>query len=265
MLRRATNTDLPRLRELFAKANDTPYDLAAVTEEKCLGLGIGGEPEVHVFGDFDGAAVTCGKYLRILAVDRSKRGNGIGTGLLDDAVARGARVAFAEPGNYFTPGALDPSFFLTRGWQQTASTQNLETTSLPSAIPDGVVRATHARREEILTFIEREFGRIWRFEVTPAFERASPPLFLTEANGTITGFAAHDVNNRGLGFFGPTGVAKPMRGRGLGRTLLLASLADLRSMGFTRVVIPWTDAIEFYAKSCRAVVTQRFVTMELRI
>src|SRR5437660_1434810 len=81
------------------------------------------------------------------------------------------------------------------------------------------VRATHARRDEILTFIEREFGRIWRFEVTPAFERASPPLFLTEEEGTITGFAAHDVNNRGLGFFGPTGVAQTMRGRGLGRTL----------------------------------------------
>jgi GNAT superfamily N-acetyltransferase len=262
VLRSATPAELSALRELFAKANDTPYDLAAVTEEKCFGRGIGGEPQVRVFGNFDGAAVTCGKYLRILAVDRSKRGNGIGTALLHDAVARGARIAFAEPGNYFTPGALDPAFFLKRGWRQTASTQNLETTTLPAAIPGGVIRATHARRDEILAFIEREFGRIWRFEVTPAFDRASPPLFVTEEEGTITGFAAHDVNNRGLGFFGPTGVAKPMRGRGLGRRLLLASLADLRSMGFTRVVIPWTDAVNFYAKSCGAVITQRFVTME---
>jgi GNAT superfamily N-acetyltransferase len=264
VLRSATNTDLPALRELFAEANDAPYDLAAVTEEKCFGRGIDGEPEIRVSGDFDGAAVTCGRYLRILAVDRRKRGNGIGSALLDDAVARGARLAFAEPGNYFTPGALDPAFFLKRGWRQTASTQNLETTTLPAAIPGGVLRATHARRDEILAFIEREFGRIWRFEVTPAFDRTVPTLFLTEDAGTITGFAAHDVNNRGLGFFGPTGVTKAMRGRGLGKRLLLASLADLRSMGFTRVVIPWTDAIDFYAKSCGAVVTQKFVTMELR-
>ncbi len=262
MIHSVTRPALPRLRELFAHANDMPYDLAAVAEEKCFGRGIEGEPEVRVNGDFDGVAVICGNYLRILAVARAKRRHGIGSELLADAVARGAQVAFAEPGNYFTPGVLDPSFFAKHGWRETASAQNLETASLPGAIPFGVTRATHDRREEILAFIEREFGRIWRFEVTPAFERPSPPLFLTEEGETTTGFAAHDVNNRGLGFFGPTGVAKAMRGRGLGRRLLLASLADLRTLGFSRVVIPWTDAVEFYAKSCGAVVRGRFVTMK---
>lgn len=264
MLRDATRDDLPQLRALLARANDAPYDLAAVTEEKCFGRGFSGEPRVRVFGDFDGVAVICGKYLRLLAVDRAKRRRGIGSALLADAVTHGARVAFAEPGNYFLPGVLEPSFFAKRGWRETASTQNLETTSLPSSLPPGVTRATHVRREEILAFIEREFGPIWRFEVTPAFDRDVPPLFITEEDdGTITGFAAHDVNNRTLGFFGPTGVAAAMRGHGLGRRLLLASLADLRAMGFARVVIPWTDAIAFYEKSCGAVVTARFVTMAL--
>jgi GNAT superfamily N-acetyltransferase len=263
VLRTALPADLSALRALFARANDAPYDLAAVAGEKCFGAGVSGAPEVRLFGDVDGAAVICGKYLRILAVDRAKRRRGIGSALLADAVARGARVAFAEPGNYFLPGVLDPSFFAKHGWLATASTQNLETTSLPTALPPGVTRATHARRDEILAFIEREFGRIWRFEVTPAFDRESPPVFITEDGGTITGFAAHDVNNRGLGFFGPTGVAAALRGRGRGRRLLLASLADLRAIGFTRVVIPWTDAIAFYAKSCGAVVAQRFVTMTL--
>lgn len=261
MIHSVARPALPRLRELFAHANDMPYDLSVVAEEKCFGQGIEGEPEVRVHGDFDGVAVTCGNYLRILAVDRAKRRQGIGSALLADAVARGARIAFAEPGNYFTPGVLDPSFFAKHGWRETASTQNLETTSLPEAIPSGVTRATHDRREEVLAFIEREFGRIWRFEVTPAFARGTPPLFITEEAGAITGFAAHDVNNRGLGFFGPTGVVKTMRGRGLGKRLLLASLADLRTMGFSRVVIPWTDAVEFYAKSCGAVVRGRFVKM----
>ena len=63
MLRRATPADLPALRELFTNANDAPYDLAAVTEEKCFGPGIEGAPEVRIFGDFvagncKGAAVT---------------------------------------------------------------------------------------------------------------------------------------------------------------------------------------------------------------
>lgn len=261
MIHSVTRPDLPRLRELFTRANDAPYDLSAVAEEKCFGPGIEGEPAVRVYGDFEGAAVICGKYLRILAVDRAARRQGIGSALLADAVARGAQIAFAEPGNYFTPGVADPSFFAKHGWRETAATQNLEATSLPDAIPAGVTRAAHDRREEILAFIEREFGRIWRFEVTPAFDRETTPLFITEESGTITGFAAHDVNNRGLGFFGPTGVARSMRGRGLGKRLLLASLADLRTMGYSRVVIPWTDAVEFYAKSCGAVVRGRFVTM----
>jgi GNAT superfamily N-acetyltransferase len=261
LIRDATSADLASLRALFAVANDAPYDLAAVTEEKCFGRGYGGEPRVRVFGDFEGASVICGKYLRILAVDRARRQRAIGTALLDDAVAHGATVAFAEPGNYFTPGALDPAFFARRGWRETASTHNLETTTLPDFVPAGVVRATAERRDEILAFIEHEFGRIWRFEVLPAFDRAVPTLFLTEEHSEITGFAAHDVNNRGLGFFGPTGVASALRGRGLGKRLLHASLADLRARGHSRVVIPWTDAIDFYEKSCNATVSARFVTM----
>ena len=35
-----------------------------------------------------------------------------------------------------------------------------------------------------------------------------------------------------------------MRGRGIGCQLLLASLADLRRLGYERAVIPWTDALD---------------------
>jgi GNAT superfamily N-acetyltransferase len=263
MIHTASPAALPRLKALLARANDAPYDLARVAEEKLFGLGVAGAPAVRVWGDEEGLAVTCGRFLRLLAVDRSHRRRGIGTALLDDAIALGARVAFAEPGNYFLPGVLEPQFFANRGWRQTAATQNMETSALPAHAPAGVARATHAMRERVLGFIEREFGRIWRFEVTAAFERESPPLFVTEEEGILTGFAAHEVNNRGLGFFGPTGVAAWQRGRGLGTRLLHASLFDLRQLGFTRAVIPWTDAVDFYAKACGAVVTQHFVTMTL--
>jgi GNAT superfamily N-acetyltransferase len=263
MIQTASPAALPRLAALLARANDAPYDLARVAEEKLFGRGIAGEPVVRVWSHDEGLAVTCGRYLRILAVDRAHRRRGIGTALLNDAVALGARVAFAEPGNYFLPGVPDPAFFVNRGWNQTAAMQNMETSALPAQAPAGVARVTHAMRERLLDFIEREFGRIWRFEVTPAFDRESPPLFVSEDEGLITGFAAHDVNNRGLGFFGPTGVARTHRGRGLGTRLLQASLADLRQLGYERAVIPWTDAVDFYAKACGAVVTQRFVTMTL--
>lgn len=258
MIRPASSADLPRLRNLCARANDMPYDLARVAGEKCFGAGVSGEPEVRVWGDFAGLSVTCGRWLRILAVDRAHRGQGIGTALLRDAESRGITGIAAEAGNYFTPGVLEEQtgFFMNRGYQETARTQNLETTELPGAgcqVPD--VQPATGNRQPILEFIERHFGPIWAFEASKGI------LFHTEENGEITGFAAHEANNRGLGFFGPTGVAPAHRGKGLGQQLLRACLADARRLGYERVVIPWTDAIGFYEKACGARVAHRFVVL----
>jgi len=254
---------LDRLRALLANANDAPYDLARVAEEKCFERGSAGEPVVRVWGDFEGVSVTCGRSLRILAVDRAKRRRGIGSALLADAESRGARIAAAEPGNYFTPGVADEasiSFLQNRGWTAVSRTQNLVTTELPDEIPSGVQRATHADRERILDFIRREFGRLWAFEAAKAFDVEQPTLFISESEGTIEGFSAHDCNNRGLGFFGPTGVAHFARGQGIGHRLLRASLADLRRLGHERAIIAWTDAVDYYRKGCNAKVESRFVT-----
>ncbi|HYH08178.1 MAG TPA: GNAT family N-acetyltransferase [Thermoanaerobaculia bacterium] len=266
-IRIASADDLPALRELFARANDAPYDLAAVAEEKCFGSGIAGAPVTRVFEENDrllGAAVHCGKWLRVLAVDRDSRRRGIGTALLGtpDVIA-------AEPGNYFTPGVVTTdegslSFFRARGYVETRDTHNL-LSPLPASrgesLGEGVRRPSHEDASRVLAFVEAEFGRIWRFEAAKAFERDIPPAFITEEHGAITGFAVHDVNNRGLGFFGPTGVAQPQRGRGLGCRLLLASLADLHRLGYAHAVIPWTDALAFYRKCCGAEPAHRFVAL----
>jgi GNAT superfamily N-acetyltransferase len=272
VIRTATPQDLPALRALFARANDEPYELAAVVEEKCFGPGVAGAPVVRVLGELDGdelegAVVTCGKYVRILIVDREARRRGIGTALLADADARGASVIAAEPGNYFTPGISDvgsQSFIRARGYAEKAFTWNLEAAlgDRSRRLDDSTRRPSHDEAARVLGFIEREFGRIWRFEAAKAFDTEIPQIFVTEEGDAVTGFAAHDVNNRGLGFFGPTGVAGTMRGRGLGCQLLLASLADLRSLGFARAVIPWTDALAFYSKCAGAEPAHRFIAFE---
>src|SRR5437588_7123489 len=140
MIRTATRADLPRIVWLFANANDAPYDLARVAEEKCFGPGVSGDPVVRVFGDFAGVSVTCGKSLRILAVDREQRRQGIGSALLRDAESRGARIVAAEAGNYFTPGVVmndtaTVDFFTKRAYRATATTYNLITDKLPTEIP----------------------------------------------------------------------------------------------------------------------------------
>jgi mycothiol synthase len=258
-------SELARVRPLFASANDASYDLQKVAEEKCFGDGFEGSPRVRAFGDFEGLAVTCGKYLRILAVDRSRRGRGIGTALLRDAESFGATVIAAEPGNYFTPGVSEDvaKFFRKRGYVETARTQNLvcpeRSEGPPEQEPRGsfaVFAAQDQERARVLNFIEKTFGPIWRFEANKG-----ATILAAEDRGEIVGFSTHEANNRGLGFFGPTGVAESHRGRGAGRQLLLASLADLRRLGYDRAVIPWTDAIEFYRKTCGARIENRFVIL----
>jgi GNAT superfamily N-acetyltransferase len=275
VIRTASPDDLPALRDLLGRANDAPYDIRAVAEEKCFGSGIAGVPVVRVFerdGRMAGAAVTCAKWIRILAVERDIRRQGIGGALAEDAESRGASVVAAEPGNYFTPGVpttddASLAFWRGRGYVEGPTTWNLQVSlqiveSLTTGTHDdsrSVRRAAHDETDRVLSFIEREFGRIWRFEASHAFDRTTPSLFISQNGGEITGFAAHEANNRGLGFFGPTGVAKSMRGRGIGCELLRASLADLAGMGYAQAVIPWTDALDFYRKCSGAEPALQFV------
>ena len=253
MIRDVSPSELTPVRELLRRSNDAPYDLDRVAEEKCFGAGFEGQPSARVFGDFEGIAVTCGKHLRILAVDRARRGRGVGTALLRDAESRGAFIVAAEPGNYFTPGVSEEvaQFFGKRGYFETARTQTLVAT-----LHDGLKPVPAYDRARALRFVTRTFGAIWRFEADKGAR-----IFAVEDGGEIAGFATQDANNKGLGFFGPTGVAQSHRGRGVGRQLVLASLADLRSVGYDRVVIPWTDAIEFYRKTCGARIDHRFVIL----
>jgi GNAT superfamily N-acetyltransferase len=241
--------DLPAIRALLVRANDVPYDIGKVAEEKCFGDGYDGPPRVRIVGNFEGVAVTCGKYLRILAVDRESRGRGIGSTLVHDS---NASVIAAEPGNYFTPGVSEhvAGFFKRLGYIETARTQNLVCTS------GGQEVVAAGDREQVLAFVEKNFGPIWRFEAAKGQK-----ILHIEDRGEIAGFATYDANNHGLGWFGPTGVAVSHRGRGLGHVLLRASLADLRRLGYHRVVIPWTDAIEYYQKGCGARIDQRFVIL----
>ena len=263
MLPVSIDYSISAIRDLLSRSNEAPYDLAAVAEEKVFGEGHEGEPIVRVHGDYHGISVTCGKYLRLLAVDPARRGRGIGSALLREAESRGVSVIAAEPGNYFTPGIVDSdaatlAFFRKRGYRETARTQNLSaSTSVESGPqPAKAAKAGSPQFDAALDFIDRAFGPIWRFESSHA-----RTIFYVEVDGEIAGFATQEANNRGLGFFGPTGVDPRFRGRGLGRDLLLASLAELRSDGFERVTIPWTDAIEFYRKSCGAETAHKFVIM----
>jgi GNAT superfamily N-acetyltransferase len=258
VIRDALPTDLPAIRDLLVRANDAPYPIAVVAKEKCFGRGFFGPPRTRVFEDdgLRGIAVSCGHALRLLAVDREHRRKRIGSALLRDTGAK-TRVIFAEPGNYFTPGVFEGdegtrAFFRSHAFLESRWTNDLVTENLPEEIEF----ERPQDRNDFLRFVEREFGSIWRFEAEKAFEDDERAFYVPNI-----GFSVHDVNNRGLGTFGPTGVAREMRRKGFGTRLLRASLADLRRLGYARAIIPWTDAVDFYRKACDAHVMHRFVTM----
>lgn len=263
--RSAGEPDLPAIRQLLRSANDTPWNLERAAREKCFEPGPLGPPETIVAeesGVLLGVSVSTSRALRLLAVHPERRREGIGSELLSHSLQRapGRFVVYGEAGNYFLPGVPenDPgtlSFFRSRGFSEEAEAAvNLViplhgNPKIPDAPPVGVERGSEAERNAIAGFVAAKFGPAWAWEVSRAIENDPPTLFIVRGDdGRLAGFAAHEANNRGLGFFGPMGVDPSGRGRGSGRSLLLASLSDLKRLGYREAVISWAANHQFYQR-----------------
>ena len=103
-----------------------------------------------------------------------------------------------------------------------------------------------------LDFIEREFSVAWADEISVGFANKPVSVYVAVADKEIVGFAVYECTRRS--FFGPTGVVENMRGRGIGKALLLASLWGLREMGYVYGIIGRAGPIEFYEKAVGAIV-----------
>ena len=104
----------------------------------------------------------------------------------------------------------------------------------------------------VRSFIEHEFLRTWADEVSVGFANKPVSVFIATLEKAIVGFAAYECTRRS--FFGPTAVLETMRGRGVGKALLLSSLWGLREMGYVYGIIGHVGPIEFYEKTVGAVI-----------
>lgn len=267
------------------------YDRAnEVAAEKLFGAGPSGQPQA--FGAWDGArlvgvAAVAQQWIRVVAVVPEARQAGIGGALLTTC----ERVARAEghtrlrtldqPGNYLAPGIDERNietieWLCRRGWRRDgeprrnaviAVRDNPRVTSARLAMLTETARAKgyeirRAWRGEsaLLDAIRTMFGGAWPFEVEQALGADSPGVYVALANGIYSAFAAHDGNNRGLGWFGPAGTWPEHRGKGLGEVVLLSCLLDI-AHDHDRCEVAWIGPRAFYDNVAGIIADRTFVAL----
>jgi GNAT superfamily N-acetyltransferase len=100
-------------------------------------------------------------------------------------------------------------------------------------------------------FICKHFSESWADEAEASFARQPITCWIAIQEKRIIGFAC--VESTAKSFFGPTGVAPALRGKGIGNALLLASLHGLRTMGYAYGIIGAAGPVDFYTKAVGAI------------
>ncbi len=103
----------------------------------------------------------------------------------------------------------------------------------------------------VTEWVATRFGNGWASEMTVSLARQPVAAFIATRAGDMLGFSCHESIARG--FFGPTGVAEEARGLGIGHALLLASLLDLKAMGYAYAIIGDVGPSAFYEKTVNAI------------
>lgn len=267
-------------------------DAAAVAEEKLFEVGAGGAA-AHAFGAWRGGALVgvaavSARWLRLIAVAPGARGAGVGSALLA-ACARGrdgVLTALGQPGNYLAPGVDERNvealaWLARRGFEPDGVNVSLEidvarnerasaaraAELAEAAARDGyeLRRATPSEPAGLVDWVDRTFSAGWAYEVGRAVARPPGAVHVAVRDGELAAFAAHDGNNTGLGWFGPTGTAEDHRGRGLGAALLLACLRDVADAGHAQCVVSWIGPRAFYDWCVGIAGERRYVVMRKRL
>jgi len=133
---------------------------------------------------------------------------------------------------------------------------DLPSPASPRADVDGlrVFRPLVQDARHVLAFVEKHFAAAapgWVDECRASLLRQPPACFVAQRSGALLGFACYDATARGM--FGPTGVAAAERGKGIGRTLLLACLHAMAAEGYAYGVIGWVHDQGYYRKAVGAI------------
>jgi ribosomal protein S18 acetylase RimI-like enzyme len=281
--------DLPAATEVLSAS--CGHDRAAkVAAEKLFGPSPRGTPVAfgaRKGGILLGVAVACADRIRLIAVHPAARGEGIGCALLAQCetaiwrtAARRART-LDEPGNYLAPG-IDAQnhdvigWFERRGYVRRDEHESLlvdvrnnpkvtaaraaELATRAASRGYQIRRAERAEAEALSAAISIGFGGAWPHEVERALAWDPPGVHVAVHQGRIAAFAAHDGNNQGLGWFGPSGTWPEHRGQGLGEALLVACLLDI-AVHHPVAEVAWIGPREFYERTVGVTGCRTFVVL----
>lgn len=88
-------------------------------------------------------------------------------------------------------------------------------------------------------------------EISVGMSRSPFGVFIAVIENKPIGYACYDATAKG--FFGPTGVLKEHRSKGIGKALLLTTLAAMYEDGYAYAIIGSVGPKDFYVKNCRAI------------
>ena len=230
--------------------------------------------------------------IKFFVVEKSWRNIGLGTKLFKiihkkfkNSVKKCWRMRFlvhtSQP-DYWLPG-LDPRhteayFFLKKhGFKRGTERNNLwiDLEKFPNEQPPSefrgykISRAKLEEKDEIipLKFMSRAYQMgFWPDETELTFRNDPITTFIARnSNNEVIGWASH--NTLYPSNFGPTGVRKSERGKGLGTILLDWCLWDMKQMGLKRAVIMWVtgNTVYFYLKSRGAHICEFYWSMKRRV
>ncbi|MHA1265322.1 MAG: GNAT family N-acetyltransferase [Candidatus Helarchaeota archaeon] len=226
-------------------------------------------------------------YLKVCLVAKEYRQQGIGSKLLQELITRAkqklpwyAYIYYGDcPPRYWQPGVdlrhTSLFFFLKKsGFKPHGLRYNL-TCHIPSQFPQPreelagytFSRVTPNEYESLVSFIHRHFRLgFWSKEVPLSFENSPPTTFLAkDQEEAIVGWATHSAHFPGS--FGPTGVKKTLRGKGIGSELLRWTIWDMHQQGIDTCTILWVvgDTRKYYSKVLNAYIHPIFAPMGRRL